>query len=375
MKKFFQLFTLASLVASTISFNACKKSDNNDNGDSNTTTYTVTFDVNKGSGVAPKAQTVDKGKAITLPSNEGMIAPNAKPNFLGWDTDPNASLAALAAKDSYTPTANVSLYAIWATASTYTITFDVNDGGGTPPAVQSLEKGKSINLPTQGAMTAPSNKPRFLGWTLDRTATTTALDPESVYTPSADVKLYALWGLPLVATLEHYMRKSVEECINALTVEGYLLDDEVEDETYQTKFYTKESPKGDYGSTYNLIFNKQTKQWFSLDYNIFFEPKVREAALHLFENWKQQVYEMNTSANYEGVLEIEKKVNTEVQTKEAYEGLFTPNKSSLFYTEITSIPNDGLTAIVSFSYRSYRTPFFCTAGIGFQKRDLPPVKK
>ncbi|MGL5914099.1 MAG: hypothetical protein ACRCZB_08025, partial [Bacteroidales bacterium] len=132
---------------------------------------------------------------------------------------------------------------------------------------------------------------------------------------------------------------------------------------------------GDYGSTYNLIFNKQTKQWLSLDYNIFFEPKVREAALHLFENWKQQVYEMNTSANYEGVLEIEKNVETKVQTKEAYEASFTPNKTSLFYTEITSIPNDGLTAIVSFSYRSYRTPFFCTAGIGFQKRDLPPVKK
>jgi hypothetical protein len=47
--------------------------------------------------------------------------------------------------------------------TTYTVDFAVGDGGGTPPASQTVNSGQSITLPGQGNMTAPTSK-SFNGW-------------------------------------------------------------------------------------------------------------------------------------------------------------------------------------------------------------------
>lgn len=72
-----------------------------------TVTYTVTFDVNGGSGtVAP--QTVPAGQAINLPTT-GVTPPEGK-TFSGWGTTSGATTTVAS---PYTPVADVTLYAVY----------------------------------------------------------------------------------------------------------------------------------------------------------------------------------------------------------------------------------------------------------------------
>ena len=74
-----------------------------------TTTYTVTYDVNGGTGtVAPV--TVDAGESVTLSDGTGITPPTDK-QFSGWAT--TSSAVAPDVTSPYTPTANVTLYAVY----------------------------------------------------------------------------------------------------------------------------------------------------------------------------------------------------------------------------------------------------------------------
>lgn len=51
-------------------------------------------------------------------------------DFLGWSTSSTATTGSYAGGSSYTPSGNVTLYAVWK-LSNYTITYNHNDGSGT----------------------------------------------------------------------------------------------------------------------------------------------------------------------------------------------------------------------------------------------------
>lgn len=73
-----------------------------------TTQYTVTYNANGGTGtIAPV--TVDVGEAITL-SNGTELTPPINKKFGGWGTTDNATTPVTS---PYTPTGDVTLYAIW----------------------------------------------------------------------------------------------------------------------------------------------------------------------------------------------------------------------------------------------------------------------
>ena len=73
--------------------------------------YLVSFDLNGGGGTAPTAlRQSTSGGSITLPTQGSMTAPTGKPNFSGWVT---SSTGTSALTGSYTPTADVTLYAYW----------------------------------------------------------------------------------------------------------------------------------------------------------------------------------------------------------------------------------------------------------------------
>jgi uncharacterized repeat protein (TIGR02543 family) len=73
--------------------------------------YLVSFDVNGGSGTAPTAlRQTTSGGSISLPAVGSMTAPSGKPNFSGWVTSTTGTSALTG---SYTPTADVTLYAYW----------------------------------------------------------------------------------------------------------------------------------------------------------------------------------------------------------------------------------------------------------------------
>ncbi|MGL5958374.1 MAG: InlB B-repeat-containing protein, partial [Phocaeicola sp.] len=217
MKKHFQLLALVALVISAIGFNSCRK----DKDDATPTSYTVTFDAN-GGDKAPKAETVDLGKSITLPAQGDMTAPADKPYFLGWDISKDATTATIPAGVEFTPEADITLYAIWtATKPIYTITFDANGATGTAPKAQTAEDGTSIKLPSNDGMTAPVENYYLLGWSTDKAATEAEFKAGADYLPTENITLYAIWKLSFVKTIEAYMNLTKTQLTEKLEKEGF----------------------------------------------------------------------------------------------------------------------------------------------------------
>ncbi|MCL2220399.1 MAG: InlB B-repeat-containing protein [Chitinispirillia bacterium] len=111
------------------------------------TTYTVTYNANGGTGTAPSAQTVNAGSSVTLASGSGLTRTGF--TFGGWNTNAGGSGTNYNAGASFTPTANVTLYARWiaATATTYTLTINAGTGGTVNPSgQQTVEEGAAFNI-------------------------------------------------------------------------------------------------------------------------------------------------------------------------------------------------------------------------------------
>ena len=137
--------------------------------------YTVTFDSDGGSSVAPQTVTIG-GKATkpTDPTKEGYT-------FDSWQTPQGAAF------DFGSPVeADITLKAKWTEKKpdTFTVSFETN--GGSAVEKQTVEKGKTAANPT-----APTKKGySFSGWYSDKDLKT-AYDFTSAVT--ADVTLYAKW--------------------------------------------------------------------------------------------------------------------------------------------------------------------------------------
>lgn len=145
--------------------------------------YTVSYDVNGGTGTITNA-TVIAGNSIVLDDGSGLTAPENK-IFGGWATTSSAEEPDVTSP--YTPHANTTLYAVW--LDTYTVTYSANGGTGSVDPVTVIA-GNSITLSDGTGLTAPENK-TFGGWA----TTDSAEEPDvtSPYTPEANTTLYAVW--------------------------------------------------------------------------------------------------------------------------------------------------------------------------------------
>ena len=124
--------------------------------------YTITFDTDGGSAVAPITQ--DFGTAVTAPANptkEGYT-------FAGWDQ----------AIPSYMPDADMTVKAKW-TINQYTITFDTDGGSAVAPITQDF--GTAVTAPADPTKTGYT----FAGWSPAVPATM----------PAANTTLKALWTI------------------------------------------------------------------------------------------------------------------------------------------------------------------------------------
>ncbi len=147
--------------------------------------YTITFDIttNGGSGNAPTAQTVNAGDSVQFPTG------NYKSGwtFVGWNTDANAKTAL----PSYTPTGNVTLYAIY--SKVLTANFYQLDG------TNDAETIIIYNNETSGQITAPtistsgvSGNPQVVGWASSNTSINSSLAQNTSTTISGNVNYYAV---------------------------------------------------------------------------------------------------------------------------------------------------------------------------------------
>ena len=156
-----------------------------------TTTYTVTFNINSGSGTTPAARTASPGSTITLPSGSGLTRTDY--TFVGWNTNAAGTGTNYGAGSSYTVTGNVTLYARWIATgtTTYTVTFDINSGSGLTPIAETASSGSSITLPSGSWLTRTDYT--FGGWNTNASGTGTNYSAGFSYTVTGNVTLYAKW--------------------------------------------------------------------------------------------------------------------------------------------------------------------------------------
>ena len=75
------------------------------------TSYTVTFNANGGSGTGPDPITVQIGSSITIPGGNGLTKSGF--NFGGWNINTAGTGTNYSAGSPYTPTGDITLYAKW----------------------------------------------------------------------------------------------------------------------------------------------------------------------------------------------------------------------------------------------------------------------
>lgn len=143
--------------------------------------YTVTFNTNGGGAVQEIATYKIENAPITTLANK---------SFDGWWTSEDFAEGTKVAFP-YTVENDVTLYAKWV-AERWTVTYSANGGTGTAPEAQQVEKGKSISLATNSALSKPGFA--FNGWNTKADGKGSSYTVGQNFAPSGNIMLYALWG-------------------------------------------------------------------------------------------------------------------------------------------------------------------------------------
>ena len=184
----------------TLAIPANSATDEYGNGNQASSTFTInqiatiTYNSNSG-GTAPVAVNQSSPTAAVSLSGVGSMV-KAGHTFSGWATTSTGTTSVGA---TYTPTTNITLYAIW-TPTVYIVTYNANGGVGLPSrSTDSYTYGTTaLTLPTAGTLTRQGFT--FRGWgTATNTAVASAMT--TTYTPTASITLYAIWqGNPYTVT-------------------------------------------------------------------------------------------------------------------------------------------------------------------------------
>ncbi len=158
------------------------------------TSYTVSYNANGAtSGTVPTDQTKQLDVALTLANNTGALA-RAGYTFAGWNTLANGTGTPYATGASYTANAALVLYAQWAGAATYTISYNGNGNtGGTVPSNQTKNQAVAITLATNSGNLTKSGF-AFLGWNTQANGSGTDYASGATYTTDSNQLLYAQWN-------------------------------------------------------------------------------------------------------------------------------------------------------------------------------------
>ncbi len=158
-----------------------------------TPAYTVTFDAGTNGTCTTQSLTESAaGAGVTLPS----VTANTGYTFVGWATSSSATTAdAGAAGATYKPSANITLYAVY--AQIYTITW-MNNGAAV--ATTSVTQGSAVTLPTTPT-SCSTEYATFVGWYTEaagsESSPTTSLPATQVTAttiPAANATYYAVFS-------------------------------------------------------------------------------------------------------------------------------------------------------------------------------------
>jgi len=115
-----------AVAVSAMMFVGCGGDDGGDDREEPppATTYTVTFNANGASGTPPAKLTANAGSSVTIPA-QGSLTKSGY-DFDGWNTNNSGTGTNYTVGSSYTPTANVTLYAKWVSSDPGTDPCDID---------------------------------------------------------------------------------------------------------------------------------------------------------------------------------------------------------------------------------------------------------
>ena len=141
--------------------------------------FTVTYDANGGNCLQSLSYATSASTAVTLPTptRSGYI-------FAGWYTAASGGTRVGGAGESYTPSANITLYAQW--GKPCTVTYNAN--GGSCGTTSEKYTGTSLVLPT------PTRDGYwFIGWYDAANGGNKIGNAGAAYNPAGEITLYAQW--------------------------------------------------------------------------------------------------------------------------------------------------------------------------------------
>ena len=146
--------------------------------------YTITYDANFGSG-APSSTTYVSGRPFTL--DDGGSLNRDGYTFGGWSLAPDSTEAV--DPDAFAVTEDTRLYAIWV-GSVYSVTFDGNGTVATVAAPVNYTVGSDSGLTLEDAI-VPAGY-HFVGWSSSATDSTALVDAENFVPVADNTVLYAV---------------------------------------------------------------------------------------------------------------------------------------------------------------------------------------
>jgi uncharacterized repeat protein (TIGR02543 family) len=148
----------------------------------------ITYESNTAtSGRVPLPTLMVADTPVVISSNSGTLAKTGN-SFLGWNTSSNGTGTLYLANETYTPTANLTLYAQWGSG----ITFNGNGStSGSVPSPVTLALGRSETL-TSGTIVKTGYT--FAGWNTLANGSGTRYETGTAFTPTENITLYAQWN-------------------------------------------------------------------------------------------------------------------------------------------------------------------------------------
>gem|GEM_PF-3591586 len=209
---------LAVLLLGMFSFLSCESEDTSEEPVNKNASYTVSFDVNGGTGdtSALKSVTVKAGTIISLPvvddGSSPLLTHDEGKMFVAWNTVSDGHGTGYSDGTSLVVTRNITLYAQWAVP--HTVTFSSNGGSGTT-CTMTVPEDISIKLPESSFSKAGKV---LAEWNTNSSGSGTSYTPDGAATFSGDTTLYAIWKSPCTVSFNTNGGSYIEDQIVA---EGY----------------------------------------------------------------------------------------------------------------------------------------------------------
>jgi len=157
--------------------------------------YTITYNANGGSN-APTSQHKEHDVGINL-SSKTPTPPSSKKQFVGWATSPKATTYSFNPSDIYYENADLNLYALYADkdVTTYTVSYNANNGTGAPSSHTNIEPGEKITVKSFSNL----ERDGFIctGWSDSSGAATPSYTKGDTITVNDNLILYAIWEIDI----------------------------------------------------------------------------------------------------------------------------------------------------------------------------------